>query len=383
MTFRPRASTLSVLVLVLLAAAAPVAHAQDRQDFSIQSYYGIEFDGSSSNAGLLALVGIQNITGTDFRNMVITFPPTDPLKTSLGPEELRRKDTDSGEFTDRLESGAYIYEQSFLGKGQTLTVFFRLSLKNMLRENNRLLVLPKVEISYTLDHPGNKPDTQHTFTPLYADEYRLPWDSFQGTVDAFLSRHADISVRLTRCLPDRQIRFMKPVSVRHDAMVVGVGGSSDGQGFFRIQAGFPGSKDRVGTLQEILAYWRIQDTEPSAEGLLQALDETVRYLGSPQDFAFSPDGEPAEVKILRERAQAVSGDWENPQENRLGEGRFRFYSYDVIKNIERTRIRQNVFLLLRTQANSSGLTSDQPDAAAADKAAQDLLDELIGCFEKE
>lgn len=381
MALRRRISTIGLLAFSVLATATGPVHSQEL-DFRIQSYYGLEFDGTK--IGLLAVVGVQNTSRADLRDVVVRFSPAEPFKIDLGPDELRHRNLDTQEFADRLEDGGYVYERSFLGKGQTLTMFYRLKQKKMLREANRLLVFPKVEVSYTVDHPGDQEEDRRTYAAPYTDEYRLPWDSFQGTVDSFLSRYADISVRLTKCLPDRTIRFMKPVGVRHDALVIGVEGSSDSDGFFRMQTGFPGSKDRVGNLQEILGFWKIQDKDekPGPAMLLEALEGTVNWLGSAQDFNFVVEGEPEEVKVLRERGWAVSGSWHNPQENRLGKGRFRLYTFDVTRLLARDRVKQTWFLLLRTQANSSGSTSDQPDAAAAAAAETALLEELIGCFEQ-
>ena len=342
---------------LLLACVASLAVAN--QNLVVWSAYNVKFQAKPRKVYFLASIYVLNPSYKEMRELTLTAKAPEGFSIELPPSELQEAYRRPDDFRESLEGDTYEMYQKFLGAGQATTLFY------VLRFDGR----PEV-----VDFPGLKieyrsGEEEFTFEVPSELQDMKKYGLFAGDLDDYIKRYAGMTFKLPE---EAEFSFSardSRATATNPHGVIDVDGSPEGEGYFRIQAGFPGD------FREMLVRWepkkRGRKDPVTEEYALEQLEALIQWVG---DFDIDPESLTySDVKLARLPTVLIEGQWVDNKKARLGAGPFRLY----VLNDPKTGPR-DVFVYLGAQGRGVG-----PDAADQPQPEKDaeLILELVGYAE--
>jgi hypothetical protein len=348
---------LAGLQALLLAGALVPVQANDG-DFVVWQAYNIKFTGDQTGATLLASIYVLNPTSRDYRDLEFRAGAPEGFELTLPPKDLQKASRRPQGFAEEIADGTYVMKQSFLGATQATTIFYGLRWKTPPEE---FVQFPGVHIAYKAG------EEQREFRTLDEENSLSRLRRFSGDITDYIKRYADVTLPLDKAEKDVEWTFTAldyRAYGRNPIGIIGIEGSPEGSGHFRLQTGYPGD------FREILVRWEPRSRgrkEPvTAEFARTEMDTMIRWVG---DFSLDKESlKTSELKVARYPAILLQGRWVDNKPIRLGSGPFRLY---VVND---PRSDRDFFIYLGVQGR--GIGPENADKPAPQKE-QALIDSLL------
>lgn len=345
------------VVALLLAGALVPVQANDG-DFVVWQAYSIKFTGEETGATLLASIYVLNPTSRDYRDLEFRAKAPAGFELTMPPKELQQASRRPQGFSEEMADGTYVMRQPFLGATQATTIFYGLHWKTPPEE---FVEFPGVHISYKVG------EDLREFKALDEENSLSRLRRFSGDITDYIKRYADVTLPLDKVEKDIEWTFTAldyRAYGRNPIGIIGIEGSPEGPGHFRLQTGYPGD------FREILVRW-----EPKSRGRKEAvtaelaraeMETMIRWVG---DFSLDEASlKTSDVKVARYPAILLEGRWVDNKPIRLGSGPFRLY---VVND---PRSDRDFFIYLGAQGR--GIGPENADTPAPEKE-QALMDSLV------